>query len=193
MTREEQLACLEDRPCSVCKFHTDRCNRWTCVFEDEPEEQEPCEDCITLRLEKGTLKYSSKNYVVYKKEWLKKWWQPELALLGIEIPSIQSTTKENLVVEDCISRAELLKAVDTWDKFGCDANNKLVRIKDCYVPYVHYDDVVKAIKGMPSIQPKTDVLDKIRAEIKEESRFCPLTEGLERALEIIDKYKAEKE
>ena len=46
-------------------------------------EQEPC-DCITLRLEKGTLKYSEKDYVVYKKEWLKKWWQPELALLGIQ-------------------------------------------------------------------------------------------------------------
>ena len=56
--------------------------------------------------------------------------------------------------EDCISRAELLKAVDTWDKFGCDADTKLVPIKDCYVPYIHYDDVVKAIKGMPSIQPK---------------------------------------
>ena len=47
MTREEQLACLEDRPCSVCKFHTDRCNSWTCVFEDEPEEQDPCEDAIS--------------------------------------------------------------------------------------------------------------------------------------------------
>lgn len=40
---------------------------------------------------------------------------------------------------------------------------------------------------------KCEVLDKIRAEIKEESRFCPLTEGLERALEIIDKYTAESE
>ena len=50
---------------------------------------EPCEDCITLRLEKGALKYSDKDYVVYKKEWLKKWWQPELALLGIELPNIQ--------------------------------------------------------------------------------------------------------
>ena len=58
--------------------------------------------------------------------------------------------------EDCINRAELLKAVDTWDKFGCDADSKLVPYKDCYVPYIHYDDVVKAIKGMPSIQPKTN-------------------------------------
>lgn len=101
--------------------------------------------------------------------------------------------------EDCISRAELLKAVDTWDKFGCDADTKLVPIKDCYVPYIHYDDVVKAIKGMPSIQPKTDVLDKIRAEIKALSNANPsywhsgdMVER-EEVFEIIDKYKAESE
>ena len=35
------------------------------------------------------------------------------------------------------------------------------------------------------------VIEDIKAEIKEESRFCPLTEGLERALELIDKYIAE--
>jgi hypothetical protein len=70
----------------------------------------------------------------------------------VSIEELEKTLPEPC--EDCISRAELLKAVDTWDKFGCDANNKLVRIKDCYVPYIRYDDVVKAIKGMPSIQPK---------------------------------------
>jgi hypothetical protein len=50
------------------------------------------------------------------------------------------------------------------------------------------------IKELPPVTPKskTDVLDKIRAEIKEESKFCPLTEGLERALEIIDKYTKER-
>ena len=37
------------------------------------------------------------------------------------------------------------------------------------------------------------VLDKIRAEIREELKFCPLKEGLECALEIIDKYTAESE
>ncbi len=58
--------------------------------------------------------------------------------------------------EDCISRAELLKAIDTWDKFGCDADTKLVPYKDHYVPYIHYDDVIKCIKGMPSVQPKTE-------------------------------------
>ena len=55
---------------------------------------------------------------------------------------------------DLISREELLKALDTWDKFGLNAENKLVQYKDHYIPYVHFDDVVKCIKGMPSIQPK---------------------------------------
>jgi len=71
----------------------------------------------------------------------------------VSIEELEKTLPEPC--EDCISRAELLKAVDTWDKFGCDADSKLVPYKDCYVPYIHYDDVVKAIKGMPSIQPKT--------------------------------------
>ena len=87
------------------------------------------------------------NAVICNREWY------ERAIKALEQ---ESTDKENLVVEDCISRAELLKAVDTWDKFGCDADTKLVPVKDCYVPYIHYDDVVKAIKGMPSVQPKTE-------------------------------------
>lgn len=49
MTREEQLACLKDRPCDVCKMRTDKgCSSWECVFEQTPdEEKEPCEDCIS--------------------------------------------------------------------------------------------------------------------------------------------------
>ena len=56
--------------------------------------------------------------------------------------------------EDAISREELLKAIDTWDKFGCDADTKLVPYKDHYIPYIHYDDVVKCIKTMPSVKPQ---------------------------------------
>ena len=56
---------------------------------------------------------------------------------------------------DAISREELLKAIDTWDKFGCDADTKLVRYQDHYVPYIHYDDVIKCIKGMPSVTQKS--------------------------------------
>ena len=39
MTREEQLACLTDRPCAVCSKHTGKgCSSWKCVFEEKPEE-----------------------------------------------------------------------------------------------------------------------------------------------------------
>ena len=37
MTRQEQLSCLTDRPCAVCKYHSDNgCSQWKCVFEQEP-------------------------------------------------------------------------------------------------------------------------------------------------------------
>lgn len=30
----EQVGCLTDRPCSVCRFKTENgCNRWECVFK----------------------------------------------------------------------------------------------------------------------------------------------------------------
>lgn len=58
------------------------------------------------------------------------------------------------MTDDLISRDELLKVIDTWDKFGCDANTKLVPYQDHYIPYIHYDDVIKCIKGMPSVTPQ---------------------------------------
>lgn len=63
-----------------------------------------------------------------------------------------------------ISRTELLKAIDTWDRFGVDDTNSLFRLDNLslphYVAYIHYDDVVKCIKGLPSVaipsaEPKT--------------------------------------
>ena len=57
---------------------------------------------------------------------------------------------------DLISRTELLKALDSWDKFGVDDTNSLFRLDNLslphYVPYIHYDDVVKCIKGMPKAE-----------------------------------------
>lgn len=78
--------------------------------------------------------------------------------------------KEQEPCEDCISRAELLKAMDTWDKFGSDAKGliplRTPALQDRYVPYVHYDDVLKAIKGMPSIQPKPKTDEPMQVELE---------------------------
>ena len=63
---------------------------------------------------------------------------------------------------DLISREELLKAIDTWDRFGVDDTNSLFHLDNLslphYVAYIHYDDVIKCIKGIPSVklqEPKT--------------------------------------
>ena len=57
------------------------------------------------------------------------------------------------------------------------------------------------IRELPSVQPKTDTLDKIRTEIEEtymnityqDNKDRKATWGLRKALEIIDKYRAEME
>ena len=64
------------------------------------------------------------------------------------------TTKNDLGVV-CIDKTELLKAMDTWDKFGDDPNEGLIPLRtpalqNRYVPYVKYDDMVKCVKNLPS-------------------------------------------
>lgn len=75
--------------------------------------------------------------------------------MAIEVLEQEPTTKENLAV-DLIDRAELLKAMDTWDKFGYTARYGLERLdkddKD-FVAYVKYDDMVNCVNGMPSVAP----------------------------------------
>lgn len=49
---------------------------------------------------------------------------------------------------------ELIKSMDSWDKFGYSAQYGLERLcKDDkeYVPYVHYEDMVTAITNAPTI------------------------------------------
>ena len=59
-------------------------------------------------------------------------------------------------MDDLISRQAALDAMETWDKFGCDPDGKLVRYDDDnhYIPYVHYEDMVHAIKHLPSARPE---------------------------------------
>ena len=71
---------------------------------------------------------------------------------------LEPTNKNDLGV-DCINRVELLKAMDTWDKFGNAPNEGLIPLRtpalqDRYVPYVHYYDMVNCVKGMSSVTPQ---------------------------------------
>lgn len=73
------------------------------------------------------------------------------------------------------------KAITDYSKYGISH------------PYDAYDleDILNECQAVEAIP--MSIIENIKAEIEEESRFCPLTEGLERALEIIDKYTEEKE
>ena len=48
---------------------------------------------------------------------------------------------------------EALVAMNTWDKFGFTHTGAFVRepVSSDYVPYVHYEDMVKCVRDMPTI------------------------------------------
>ena len=91
---------------------------------------------------------------IFKEFATEVWAFPEKDFLTWLNAEYKEPTNKNDLGVDCIDRAELLKAIDTWDKFGCDADTKLVPYQDHYIPYIHYDDVIKCIKGMPSVTPQ---------------------------------------
>lgn len=117
--------------------------------------------------------------------------------------------REQEPCENAISRDELLKAMDTWDKFGYTETGCFVREpkNDC-VKYIHYDDVIKCIKGMPPVTPqqscediakafqlgmalgfgeKYDEMDKVMEEVKKPVTPQPKTGHWVRWYEIIEK------
>lgn len=58
-------------------------------------------------------------------------------------------------MSDLISRQETLNAINTWDKFGADERNRVVRWHEGLETYIHLRDVVHAIANMPSAEPET--------------------------------------
>lgn len=52
--------------------------------------------------------------------------------------------------DEYIKREDALAAMATWDKFGCDEHGRLVPYTKAYVPYVKFDDMMKAVEGQPS-------------------------------------------
>lgn len=77
---------------------------------------------------------------------------------------------------DYIKRDDTLKAMDTWDKFGCDEHGRLVPYTEEYVPYVKFDDMMKAVEG----QPSADVVEVVRC------KDCKWFNRFGCAVEIVD-------
>ena len=104
--------------------------------------------------------------------------------------------------EDCISRAEAIKAIEEYGSVWMEYTEEMSvhQIAERALK-ASKQSMYKILHDLPSIQPTTkenlavpmSVIEDIKAEIEEESRFCPLTEGLECALEIINKHISGKE
>ena len=87
-------------------------------------------------------------------------------------------------MSDLISRSELLKAMDTWDKFGYDEHNRLIKIdrtNEEYVPYVHYEDMVKCVNDMPTAYD----IDNVVEELQKESYAIMLDGALVASKEVV--------
>ena len=113
-------------------------------------------------------------------------------------------------MSDLISRSELLKAMNTWDKFGCDCHSGLVRIDNTnneeYVPFVHYEDMVKCVNDMQTAYSVDKVVEELE-EVKmryfltiantgdEKSDFAYENVGnaLDKAIEIVKQGIVRKE
>ena len=78
----------------------------------------------------------------------------------------------------------LLKAMDTWDKFGFSHSGEFVREpeNDDYVPYVHYEDMVKCVKGMQTADVVEIITNELTNKISER-----IIKFLEENYEIIPK------
>jgi hypothetical protein len=83
-------------------------------------------------------------------EMMKGFWNNQ----DLKVPNLETPCKQE-PCGDIINRRAAIDAMNTWDKFGCDPDGRLVRFDDNkhYVPYVRYDDMVYVIKSLPSAQP----------------------------------------
>ena len=93
-------------------------------------------------------------------------------------------------MNDLISRDELLKAMNTWDKFGCDCHRGLVRIDSTnneeYVPFVYYEDMAKCVNDMQTAYDIDKVVEELEMEMKASSGYsAERVSAFSRAIEIV--------
>lgn len=124
---------------------------------------------------------------------------------AIKTAEKEPTAKENLVVEDAISRQAVLDGIEELKKSPWATDKRGIGFE--YLITEALEVVADlCVKREPSVtpKPKTDVLDKIRAEIEQYEADCRLQGGTDECekcnsnvfgsvYRIIDKYKAESE
>ncbi len=162
---DEDLNEWERMPQNIRVLTSSAFGAWLLRRDKNIKKQEPSEDCISrqaaLRPYDG-LKDDDviAVWLIRKNIEQQKTVNPQEPICEERKESVLIMQDEVMIdidnpKDDCINRTELLKAIDTWDKFGFEHTGCFVREpKDDFVTYVHYDDVIKCIKGMPPVQPK---------------------------------------
>ena len=171
------IQALEQEPYDDAKYHEEHGEVVVdkAVWEDAKKalEQEPCEDAISrdavLEMAYDMSEIDGEHFtepcMVVDVDYIKS-----LPSVNPQEPNTVIATGDGAyykikACEDAISREELLKAINTWDRFGVDDTNSLFRLDNLslphYVPYIHYDDVVKCIKGMPPVNPQEPKWDRL--------------------------------
>lgn len=104
-------------------------------------EQQPSDDQVIITMNKGTLKYSGKGYVVYNKDWFRKHFATEVEIMtGYDG---YRKALEQQPSEDCVSRQAVIDTV----------NNTIAK----YIPTFigRYEkiplELARAIKGVPPV------------------------------------------
>ena len=173
---------------------SDLCNDTANLLEELEQEPTTKNDLVTLTFSKGTLKYSCKDYVVYKKDWLRSHYGAEIDIMFGDSQYKEPATKNDLphcqhtdseIAKSFIEDVEAVKdqLPTTKNDLGVDCISRADAL-DCVNWGYNLSDVYKKINVLPSVTPqepfinkpcvsekvcehdKQMALDKIRAEIK---------------------------
>lgn len=104
-------------------------------------EQQPSEDTVIITMKKGTLKYSGKGYVVYNKDWFRKHFATEVAIMTGYDGYIEQPTSD-----DCVSRTQAIEWIENLRQMDkCFGN-----YEDDYFPL---SEVIDRLKNVPPVTP----------------------------------------
>ena len=98
---------------------------------------------------------------------------------------------------DLISRSDLKKAIETYDKFACLPDCKLEPFRnlehpEMFEPYVHLRDILNAIDKAPTVEPKlsNEQIEKITDLLETEWGYEGIREDVSRILREADNDNA---
>lgn len=169
MTREEAIKILNEfilfkKISNITEEEAVECFK----LAAEALQQQPSEDEKIIRIKKGTLKARTGRYVIYDVEWLKEHF---------------NTTEAKIYGQPS----------EDWNAV-LDELNRIGR--NAFKDDTDYDNLFNFISNLPNVKPqsKTDILDKIEAEIGQAflDDKAMQEHTVKKCLGIIDKYKGER-